>query len=158
MEVVDALELVKIDQQQRGVPLAAFEQLAGDDGQVAAVVQAGHFVVVREVADPQLGGALLRERRLELHRPAPGEQQQRDVEHERRGELGRRRGVVADGRHQIGRDLRTRDDEHRHGEQRHGGRDPARIAGLGSCGIVKLAGASIVEVPNSIVRALSCID
>jgi hypothetical protein len=93
VQVVDPLELVEVHQQQRDVLLAALEQLAGDDVQVAAVVQPGHLVVVREVADPELGGALLRERRLELHRPAPGEQQQRDVEHERRGELGRRRRV-----------------------------------------------------------------
>ena len=59
VQVVDPLELVEVEQQQRDVLFAAGQQLAGDDVQVAAVVQPGHLVEVREMADPALGGVPL---------------------------------------------------------------------------------------------------
>jgi predicted signal transduction protein with EAL and GGDEF domain len=81
-QVVDFLEAVQIDQQQRDRPRRRGDQARHALAEEAPVVEAGDVVDIGPFHRLALGPVALGERETQLFRPAPGEQQQGDVEQE----------------------------------------------------------------------------
>ena len=93
MEVVDALEMVEVEQEQHAGALR-LERFAEHLHQLAAVGEAGHRVGVGVALGLALGAVISFERDLQILRAAPAEQDQRDVEQQGDDERAVGRGAA----------------------------------------------------------------